>query len=338
MIHHSRPTITEEDIGAVKEILLSLQIGQGSQVEFFERELAGFIGKRYALAVNSGTSALHLALLSLGVGKGDEVILPSYLCTSVLNAVNYTGAKPVLADIELNNLCISLSDTKKKMTKKTKAIIVVHTFGAPADIDEFCKFGISIIEDCATSIGAECAGRKTGSFGTISIFSFYATKVITTGFGGMALTDSEELYNKMLDLREFDGRTDYKVRYNYKMSDIEAALGRSQLKRLPNFIKKRRKIAGFYTERLKGRFKTPETPGHIFYRYILLTERRDYFAERLKEAGIETKPPVYKPLHSYLGIDGFPNTEKVQAEGLSLPIYPSLSDEEAERVLEVLLG
>lgn len=337
MLQHSRPTIDAEDVKAVTQVLQSGYIAQGLLVEEFENRFRKFLGVEWAVATNSGSSALHLSLLALGVGRGDEVILPSYVCVAVLNAVRYVGAEAKLCDICEEDLNLRVRDIKKEINKRTRAIILTHTFGQPADIEEFLGLGIPIIEDCAQSLGAKYKGKRIGSLGAISIFSFYATKMIATGHGGMVASDSQILAQKIRDFREFDERQNYKVRYNYKMSDIEASLGLSQIAKLDTFISKRKEIAQIYDEAFSGYgMEIPhrkERADHIFYRYVIKVESGlDKIITRLARKGIEAKRPIYKPLHQYLVLDkrNFPNTEEAYNSLLSLPIYPSLGRDKAE--------
>ncbi|MBI5682451.1 MAG: DegT/DnrJ/EryC1/StrS aminotransferase family protein [Deltaproteobacteria bacterium] len=190
MIPHSKPTIEKEELSAVSDVLSLGQISQGLQVKEFERHFEEFFGLKKAVAVNSGTSALHLALIAVGVKTGDEVVIPSFVCTALLNAVNYIGAVPVIADINEEDFNLSPGDTKKRITKKTKAIIIPHMFGTPCnEIHGFKDIGIPIIEDCAQSIGAKISGHYVGTMGDVSTFSFYATKIMTTGEGGMVASN-----------------------------------------------------------------------------------------------------------------------------------------------------
>jgi len=347
MIPHSKPTITENDIKSVSEVMRSGYIVQGEKVRQFEEKLASFIGVKGGIATSSGTSALHLALMVLGVGKEDEVILPTYVCTAPLNAVYYTGAKPILADINEDDFNISAKDVEKKLTKKTKAIIVPHMFGLPADMEEILKLGIPVIEDCAQSIGATIrhppSGPRhpVGSLGTLSICSFYATKLLATGEGGMVLSNDEELLSKIRDLRDYDEKDDFRVRFNYKMSDIEAAFGLSQLGKLFSFIKRRKEIAQKYCCVFSGcDFSIPsvyEDREHIFYRYVVRVHgKAEEFIEDIQNKGIECRRPVYKPLHHYLSCGGFPVADKVYKSAVSIPIYPFLSDEDVDYIIETV--
>ena len=338
-VQHSRPSINKEDINAVVSNLRSGEIASGEEVSLFEREISKYIGVLGGVAVNSGTNALNLALKTLGIKAGDEVILPSYVCTSVLSAVNYTGAKPVFADIESGGYNLDPNSAAEKITKNTKAIIIPHMFGTPANMDSFLKYDIPIIEDCAQAIGAEYKGKKVGSFGVLSICSFYATKVLATGQGGMVLTNSEELLEKLRDLTKYDRRKEYSVSYNYSLTDFQAALGRSQLKRLDLFINRRREIAGIYNKVFKEVGQVlPKTENNIFFRYIVEVENLDRYIEEMRKLEVDCAKPVFKPLHQYFNIESkeFPNTEKAYNRAISIPIYPSMRDKEIKQVCEAV--
>jgi perosamine synthetase len=331
MIPHSRPSLNESDFTEVLRVLRSGQLAQGQEVRKFEDAVASTIGMRAGAAVSSGTAALHLTLIAMGIGRGDEVVIPSYVCSALLNALNQTGAQAVLADIDPDTYNIDPADVRKRVTRRTKAVIVPHMFGLAADMDEILSFDIPVIEDCALSIGSRYKSRPTGSMGVVSIFSFYATKVLTTGEGGMVLSNNVPLIEAIRDLNHYDDREDYRVRYNYKMTDFQAALGLSQLNRLTSFIEKRKRIASIYTQTLAriGR-RTPSVPAdrdHIFYRYILPEVPPD-FGEEMKRRGIECRKPVFRPLHRYLGLSGYPNTDAVWDRAVSIPVYPLLADEE----------
>jgi len=340
-IPHSRPSIAGSDIKAVSSVLESGQIAQGPSVDKFEKQFSAFIGKKETAATSSGTAALHLALLSLGVKGGDEVIVPSFVCSAVLNAVLYTGATPVVADIDPGTYNISVEAVKGAITQKTKAVIVPHMFGCPAEIDELSKLGIPVVEDCAQSVGAYYKGRKVGSFGIVSVFSFYATKVFTSGEGGMVVSDSEELVSRVKDLREYDNKDEYALRFNYKMSDIQAALGLNQLSRLEEFLDRRRMIADSYFKEFKDcGFSLPvkkEGRDHIYYRFVVQTEEdASVYLERLQKNNVMCQRPVYIPLHVCLGLSGYPHTMEAWKKTISIPLYPSLTEEEIEKIIAVV--
>jgi dTDP-4-amino-4,6-dideoxygalactose transaminase len=339
MIPHSRPTIDESDIQAVSSVLQSGNIAQGSAVEKFERELAGYIGVEGGVATSSGTAALHLALLALDITGKDTVALPSYVCTAVLNAVHYVGALPLLIDVHPDTFNMDVEDLKRKLRPQVKAIIVPHSFGLAADLEEIIDLGIPVIEDCAQSVGATYKNKLTGSFGNISIFSFYATKMITAGEGGMVVSDSEEFLGKIRDLRDYDNRGNYVTRYNYKMTDFQASLGLSQLKKLNHFIAIRRTIAQKYNNEFKDLCSVPVShendSKHIYYRYTAKLRRdAESFLKLSKEKGINCERPVFKPLHRYLNLSGFTNTDCVWEKSVSIPIYPTLTEEDINIIIE----
>lgn len=338
MIPHSRPTINEHDVTTVSNTLRTGNIAQGRVVEKFEHALADYIGLKGGVAVSSGTAALHLALLALGITKNDIVAIPSYVCTAVLNAVNYVGATPLLIDIDPDTFNLDVTDLQRKQNPHVKAVVVPHLFGLAANIEEITKLGIPVIEDCAQSIGATYKNKMAGSFGTISIFSFYATKMMTTGEGGMVASDSAALLKKARDLRDYDNQEDYYVRYNYKMTDFQAALGLAQLKRLPRFIKIRREIANKYHRELKDLCALPanygENWGHIYYRYVIkLRYGLKSFLILSKKKGINCERPVFKPLHRYLSLPNMPNTDRVWEQAASIPIYPTLTEKNTDSII-----
>lgn len=343
MIEHSKPAIGEEENIAVAKVIKSGYLAQGSITKAFEKELSAFIGAQGGVATSTGTLALHLALLSIGVCPQDEVIIPSYTCRSVLNAVQYCGAKPVLCDVNLDNYNICFEDTKKKISSKTKAIIAAHMFGSPAEIDKFKELGLYIIEDCAHSVGAIYKGKKAGSLADLSIFSFEGTKMIIAGEGGMVLANSKGLLERLRKLKEPDS-IDCKTKYVYRMTDMQAAVGRVQLTKLPYFIKRRKEIAQEYDRKFKNLNidlpRRPKNGEHIFQRYIIRIKPDIYeFMERCIKRGVKVKQPV-KPfaLHRYLGLDAkdFPNTETIMNHAVSVPIYPSLTDKEIQLIIDTV--
>jgi len=338
-IPHSRPSLDDDEIRALQNVLASGQLAQGPQVQDFEEELGSFHGLLPGVATSSGTTALHLALLSLGVGQGDEVLLPSYVCSAPLHAVYHSGATPILVDVDPTNGNIDSEDLKKRLTSKSKAIIVVHLFGLPAKVREISALGLPVIEDCAQALGAELASRKVGTFGRVAICSFYATKVITTGEGGMLLSSDPDLLAKSRDLRDYDKKEDFSPRFNYKMTDLQAALGRSQLQKLERFLGQREALAGVYNEQLASLPCTlpPSKEGRIYYRYVVsiqgdITE----LTQKLLNMGIEVARPVYRPLHRYLNLEDYPGAEMAWKSHLSLPIHPSLTSQDVHRVCHAL--
>jgi len=321
-------------------VIRSGRLALGDLLQSFEQKFNESVGQKYAVGVSSGTAALHLVLIAMGVGPADEVIIPSYVCTALLNAVQYVGARPILADIDPETHNIDPTDVKKRMTRRTKAMIVPHMFGLAADLDRLIALGVPIIEDCAHAVGGTYAGKPVGTFGHAAIFSFYATKVMTTGEGGMVVSGSTRLIERIKDLREYDEKHEYKIRYNYKMTDIQAALGLAQLAKLETFIQRRRRIARKYSRFLKEYdLKLPcADPGHIYFRYIVgLKSDSAAVIQQLQERGIISARPVYKPLHQYLKLKGYPHTTRTWRNSVSLPIYPGLTRSDVDRVLSVFV-
>jgi perosamine synthetase len=335
-IPHSKLSTSKEDLIAVAKQVNTLIHAYGKKTNEFEREICKITKSKYAFAVQTGTAALHIALLALNIKKNDEVILPSYVCQSVLSAVNYTNATPILADIENNSSNISLKTIKPLITEKTKAIIVPHLFGLPANIKTIKKLKKPIIEDHAHSLGANLKIESD-----LAIFSFYATKMISTGHGGALSTNSKILNNNIMDLLTYDQREKYKVAYNYKLTNLQAALGLSQLNKLSFFVKRRQEIAKQYNESFKNLpIQTPKFPKNsVPFRYIInFPENHSLINTQnsLKQKGIKTEKPIFKPLHQYLNLpsENFPNTENQHKTSLSIPIYPSLTDMELNHIIK----
>jgi len=341
IIPHSRPLISDTDVNAVASVVRSGQLAQGTTVQEFEEKITRFIGKKYSAATSSGTTALHLALLALDVSENDEVIIPSFVCSAVLNAVNYTRATPIVVDIEPLTFNISVSAVQKAVTKNTKAIIVPHMFGSPAEIDKLAQLNIPIIEDCAQALGAEYQRQKVGNLGLLSVFSFYATKVIASGEGGMVLSDSEDFILKIKDLKDYDNKNTYVLRYNYKMTDIQAALGIQQFSSLGQFIRRRKEIAAQYLGEFKNLGITlphrKDGYEHIYYRFVVSTkDDASGYIKKLQEKKIMCQPPVHTPLHIYLNLTDFPNATEAWRKTISIPLYPSLTEHEVERIIKAV--
>ena len=338
-IPHSRPTLGTEEIKAVSEVIASGHIAEGAVVQEFEQKFADYLNVKQAVATNSGTSALHLALLALEVGPGDEVIIPSYVCCALLNAVNYTGATAVLADICPKSYNLDAADVKKRLSSHTKAIIVPHLFGMAADLDPLLALNVPIIEDCAQAVGAVYNQRPVGTFGVAAVYSFYATKVITTGEGGMVVCNVKNIAERIRDLKTYDQTGDYKILFNYKMTDIQAALGIVQLERLDSILRSRKVIAEQYTRAFKALDLNlpPDDCDHIFFRYVigLNTDSRSEI-EALAHKSIGCDRPIYLPLHRQMKRKGYPVTEKAWKDSLSIPIYPSLTKDEVARVIDAV--
>ena len=340
-IPHSRPWINLADIRAVARVLRGGQIAQGDEIAAFEREMGDFLDMPPGVAVSSGTAALHLALLGLGIGRGDEVILPSYVCVAPLHAVEYVGATPRMADIEPTSFNIEPSDVRRRITRRTRAIIVPHLFGLPADLDELLHLGIPIIEDCAQAIGARYRNRPVGTFGALSILSFYATKLFTTGEGGMIIGPDRRLLARIRDLRDYDERRQHATRFNYKLTDFQAALGRSQLRRLPAMLARRSALAERYRRHWAALpIRVPmvdDRRTHAYHRFVISCPiAATRVARRLSAMGVTARPPIFLPIHRTLGLEGFPGADHAFRHALSLPLYPTLTAREAEIVMRSL--
>ncbi|MBI3290796.1 DegT/DnrJ/EryC1/StrS family aminotransferase [Candidatus Falkowbacteria bacterium] len=344
-IPHNKPTIGQAEEQAVRRVLKSGWVAQGPEVEKFENEFCVFLKQKkgQAVAVSSGTSALYITLASMGIGKGDEVITPTYVCSAVLNAINLTGAAPVLVDINEDDLNLSFAKTRVKVNKKTKAIILTHTYGLPAELNKFLKLKVPIIEDCAQAVGAKYNGRLVGTFGQASIFSFYGSKMLTTGYGGMIFSKDKNFIKKVRDFREFDGRRDYKLRFNFQMSDIQAAMGRVQLKKLKYFVAKRKSNAAGYYQALKDLelWPSPERKKDSnFYRFLIRTKKAQRFIKQLEDKGVKTIVPIenFELLHRYLkqSPKNFPVSEIISKTTVSLPIYPSLSSAQIDYICKTI--
>jgi dTDP-4-amino-4,6-dideoxygalactose transaminase len=303
--------------------------------------MGDFLDMPPGVAVSSGTAALHLALLGLGIGRGDEVILPSYVCVAPLHAVEYVGATPRLADIEPTSFNIDPSDVRRRITRRTRAIIVPHLFGLPADLDGLLRLGIPLIEDCAQAIGARYRNRPVGTFGALSILSFYATKLFTTGEGGMVIGPDRRLLARIRDLRDYDERRQHKTRFNYKLTDFQAALGRSQLRRLPTMLARRSVLAERYRRHWAALpIRVPAADDrrtHAYHRFVISCPiAATRVARRLSILGVTARLPVFRPIHMTLGLEGFPGTDQAFRHALSLPLYPTLTAKEAEVVMRAL--
>ncbi len=354
-IQLNSPTITKKDIDYFKRSLEPELFSFLSRpvIKEFENKLLKYIGRKYAMTCTSGTTALHLALMALEIEEGDEVMCPSYVSVALLHAINYLKAKPKLTDcnfdVKKGDFNMSVSDTQDKISPETKAIIVPHMFGYPAEIDKIIELGIPVIEDATISLGGSYKGKKIGTFGEISLFSFHYSKMMTTGEGGVLLTDSKELFDKIRFLADkestvisqrLDPNPDYHVQYNYMMDGLSSVLGISQLSQLNWFVKRRKEIAKTYSKHLKNIAEVPIFfKDNIFWRYIIKTKKdsRDLIKEGLKY-GIEFGRGVFPPLHKYLKMDDklFPNTEKTISSVMAVPIYPSLEEKEIHYIIKIL--
>lgn len=325
MVPHSRPTSGPAEPRHLLRVLASGHWGPGPESRRLEKELARIVGRRHALTVQSGSAALHLALLALGIGRGARVAIPAYGCAALLNAVRYTGAREVLVETDET----TLGPDPDRIPRGAAAAIVPHMFGCPARLPR----RTAVVEDCAAGLGGGL-GRR----GVLAVTSFYATKLLGAGQGGAVLTDRADLAARLEDLVGYDGRADYRVCYNYRLSDLAAAVARAQTARLAAFVKARRRIADYYDGRLRDLpVGLPGGAGHQYYRYVIrVPGAADRLMHYLNRYGVEAKRPVFRPLNQLLRLRGFPVTDRVHREGVSLPIYPSLSEAEAARVARIV--
>ena len=339
MIAHSRPTLTAEDAERVARVVRGGHIAQGPEVAAFERALARRLGGEAAAAVASGSAALELALRTLDVGPGDEVIVPSYACDALYHAVTRCGATPVLADADPDTLSLCRKDALARRTRRTRCAIVPHAFGLAVDLDAFAALDVPIVEDCAQALGATVDGRPAGARGTLAVCSFYATKLVTTGEGG-AVVGPEALVRRVREARDYDERDDLAPRTNAKLTDMQAALGLAQLERLDAFVARRRAIAARYRERLRGAACRPPADAgerHVYHRFVVAIDRPVGDVARALEArGVEGRRPVFRPAHRALGLRGFPEADRLWEESLSIPCYPGLGEPEVEQVAAAL--
>lgn len=338
MIEISRPVLDEEEKRAVLEVLNSGHLAQGPVVRRFEEAFAAYCGVKHAVATSSGTTALHLALLANGIGPGDEVITTPFTFIATLNAILYVGATPVLADIDPQTFNLDPIKVKNLIGNRTRAIIPVHLFGLAADMDSFSilarQHELVLIEDACQAHGAEWNNKKVGSFGT-GCFSFYPTKNMTSGEGGMITTDDDTLAERLRLLRNHGMKTKYdysELGFNFRMSDIHAAIGLAQLNKLEAFINTRQKNAAFLSESLKALVECPYTPPaarHVFNQYtIKVNTGRDQLLQALQASGIGAAVYYPLPLHNHSfwnkSEPPYPAAEASCQSVLSLPVHPGL--------------
>ena len=353
----SRPILGKEELLAIQSVLASGILAQGPKVREFERAFANFIGVTHAIATSSGTTALMAALVAHDIGPGDEVITTPFTFIATVNAILFTGAKPVFVDIG-EDFNINAELIEQAITPKTRAILPVHLFGLPADMGTIMQiarqYNLAVIEDACQAHGAIYRGQKVGSFGT-GVFSFYATKNMTTGEGGMVTTNDDKIAEKVRLFINHGMRQRYyhdTLGYNFRMAEISAAIGLEQLKKLTTFNSKRIKNALFFNERLRS-IKGLLTPivypdrVHIFHQYTLRVTpefgmSRDQLAELLLKKGIGTGI-YYYPVHKqkcirFLNGDmRFPVAEKIATEVLSIPVHPALTQDQKEYIVAALL-
>ncbi|RLI74479.1 aminotransferase DegT [Archaeoglobales archaeon] len=355
------PFIGEKELEYVFDCIKTNWISsKGKYVEEFERGFAEYCGCKYGVSTTSGTTALHLALASIGVGKGDEVIVPAFTMISTVFAVVYCGAKPVLVDAEPETWNIDVSKIEEKITDRTKVIIPVHIYGHPCDMDPIMKIAeehdLYVVEDAAEAHGAEYKGRKVGGIGHIGCFSFYANKIITTGEGGMIVTNDEEIAEKAKSLKDLAFSKERRflhtdLGFNYRMTNIQAAIGLAQLERIDELVERRRKNAHLYNELLKDieGIRLPiekEWAKNVYWMYSILVEdkfgmSRDELMSELEKKGIETRtffiPMHVQPVFQNMGLfkgERYPVAEELARKGLYLPSSSGLSREEIEHICD----
>jgi len=358
----SQPNIGEKEIAYVTDAVRSGWVSSlGKYIDLLEEKFAIYCGTRYAVATSNGTTALHLTLVSLGITADDEVIIPDLTFVATGSAVKYIGAKVVTVDIDEDTLCISPEAIKKAITSKTKAIIPVHLYGHPANMEEINKiakeYNLFVIEDAAEAHGAEVNGKKVGSLSHAGVFSFYGNKIITSGEGGMITTDDEELYKKMRYLRDHAMSKEKRywhteVGFNYRMTNLQAALGVAQFERIDELLAKKKEIFEWYQDGLKDvkgiKLNHQASWAKNVYWMVCLEldgyieAQRDEFIQKLKAKNIDSRPyfypvsdmPVYEDANT-------PITHKVYQRGLNLPSYFDITKEQvhyiSEKIKELLV-
>lgn len=345
----ARPQIGREEQELVASTLASGQLAQGQRVHDFEDRFADFVGSSEAVATSSGTTAIHLALLALGIGPGHEVITVAFTFIATATPILHVGAQPVFVDIEPATYTIDPDQLESAITPRTRAIIPVSLYGQPANMPAVLEIadrrGIAVIEDACQAHGAELDGRRSGSWG-IGAFSFYPTKNMTSGEGGMLTTNDPKVAERVRLLREHGMKVRYHhdvLGYNFRMSDVHASIGLPQLAKLPAANDRRRAIAARYTQDLIG-VSTPHTrPGAtpVYHQYTVRVPARDSFMQRLRELGVGSAVYYPIPVHRQQpflavgsGETSLPVTEQLSQEILSLPVYPSLRDDEVQLVID----
>lgn len=352
MIPVSNPILGPREQQRVSSVLKSGRVTQGPEVAEFEDLLSALLEVEHASACSSGTAALHLALAALCIGPGDEVLVPDLTYIATANAVRYVGATPILVDVDPITWNIDLDKAATLVTKRTKAVIVVHLYGSPCDMGDASSFslrhGLFLIEDAAEAFGGAWNGKACGTIGDIGTFSFYANKIISTGEGGAVVTNSSELDARVRllrgqgqGLRRFFHET---LGFNYRMTEMQAAIGIVQLEQFGAFLDRRMEIFEFYQSRTKSLLEFPVVEGAspwLFTGLLRSGVRRDEVVEYLSEYGVETRPMFY-PLHEQpmYEEDGgkFPISSLISPRGISLPTYVSITDEELSLVCMLLEG
>ena len=359
MIPVGKPTLGKEEEDAVVRVLRSGILAQGPEVAGFEDEFSRFCGTRHAVGVNSGTAALHAVMAGLGIGPGAEVIVPAFTFFATGSTVCMCGARPVFADVDPDTCNISVGSVQELLSRRTRAVLGVHLFGQPCEarpILELCKdMGIAFIEDAAQAHGATYHGKPVGGLGTAGCFSFYPTKNMTAGEGGMVTLDDEKLAGRIRMFINHGQKEKYLhtcLGYNFRMTDISAAIGREQLKKLDGFNRRRREIASYYDAHLcREGIVTPAVAAgmtHVYHQYVIRVTgefplTRDELASYLKDKGIGTAVHYPIPLHRQPAFSGYAvNARCPVADGLagtviSLPVHPLISDQERAYICTTIL-
>jgi len=350
MIPAAKTQIGEEERAAVDRVLKSGMLAMGPEVAAFESEFSAYVANRHCIAVNSGTSALHLSLLAAGIGPGDEVIVPSFSFAATANSVALTGATPVFVDIEPNYFAIDPKAVEAAITPRTRAVMPVHLYGHPAALVALTaiakKHGLMLLEDAAQAHLASVDGVPVGAWGVAASFSFYPTKNMTAGEGGLVSTADDAVARQMRLLRNQGMEKRYAneiIGFNTRMTDIHAAIGRVQLTHLPEWTAKRQANAAYLSENLTGVITPPTAEGavHVFHQYTIRVadHDRDRFAEELAARGVGSGVYYPTPIHRLpsFGLDlDLPTTVLVASQVLSLPIYPSLTDDELDTIVDAV--
>lgn len=346
-------SLKADGLAALEKVIDSQGFANGPPVEAFEKELARFVGVKEVVCVNSGTTSLHAALLACGVGPGDDVLTVSHTWISTAWAVTYAGARPVFCDIDPNTCGLDPAELAKKLTPKTKAILPVHLYGQPVDMDPVLAFakdkGLPIIEDCAQSIGAKYKGKQTGSLGTVSATSFYPGKNLGAwGEGGAAMTDDAEMAARMRRLRDHaqQGRHNHvEIGFNWRMDGFQGAILSLKLARLDAWNARRRAIADRYLAAFEGLRGVRTLPKHawaepIWHIFPIFSDARDAFRAALEKRGVQSgvhyPTPVHlQPAYAFLGLSAgsLPNAERAAATEISLPMFPELTDAQVDDVV-----
>ncbi len=335
----NKPTITRKELEGVLDCLINEELTSGSTVKSFESNIHSLVGLKYPLATNSLASAYYLVFHALGLQDGDEVILPSYITQDALSVLSVFKAKPVLVDNEENSIHTSVDVIKNAITDNTKAILVSHTMGFHFDCEDLYDGPIPIIEDISAAIGTEVDDNHIGSKATFAVISFAPSMVITTGNGGMVLTNNSKYFSQM---REMRGSNEETLHLDFTMTDLQGAMGISQLIRLKDFIKRRRDIAKTYYDALRS---TPHfTPfkyndSYAYQSFPVIFDSPSDKVERFwKRSGIEVIKPIKKPLHLFLGHRGieFPNSDRVSKKLYTVPLYPTLTKVDIGKIAKTL--